>query len=184
VIYNLITSASTLPVSIAQAKEHLRITHADHDAMIADLIFAAAREFENKSNECLSRQTWDLVLSDAEVKEVIKFHKYPVLGIVSISYFDGDNAAQSLTSSNGDFFTFINGRPAVVDFSADETVTTYERQDAMTIRFTAGYSVLPYDIKQALLSRVYRLYEEPSDPVSERMTYFDRVLRDYRAYDL
>lgn len=183
-IYNLITAASSLPVSLADTKTHLRITHSDHDDMVTDLIWGAVREFENKSNECLSAQTWDLVLDESEVTSVIKFHKYPVLGITSISYYDSDNTAQSLTHSNGDYFSFVNGRPAFIDFSADETPSTYDRGDALTIRIYCGYSTLPYDIKQAILSRVYRLYENPNDPVSEKQTYFDRVLRDYRSYDL
>jgi len=182
--YNLITAATTLPVSLADVVEHLRVSSSDHNSLITNLIWSVVKEFENETNTCLSAQIWDLVLTADEIKDVIEFHKYPVLGITSISYFDGDNESQSLTHSNGDYFSFINGRPAFVDFSADETVSTYDRKDAMTIRFLAGYSTLPYDIHQAILARVYRLYENPNDPISEKKSYWDVVLNSYRSYDL
>jgi len=182
--YNLITPASTLPVSVADAKSHLRVTHSNHDNLIEDLIWGAAREFENRANVVLSAQTWDLVMDSDEVKERIEFLKYPVLGVTSISYYDTDNTLQTVTgtSSNREYISFINGRPAAVDFIVDETPSTYDRVDAMTIRFLAGYSTLPYDIKQALLAWIFRMYENPNDPVSMKVSFFDRVVSDYRSY--
>lgn len=180
-IYNLITSATTLPVSVADAKGHLRVTHSAHDSLIEDLIWAATREFENRTNECLTSQTWDLILNQDEVVSRIQFFKYPVTSITSVSYYDSDNSTQTTT----DYTLFSNGRPASIRFDcdSDETPTTYDRDDSMTIRFVAGYTTLPFDIKQALLARVYRIYENPNDPVTERMSYFDKIVNNYRSFD-
>ena len=181
--YNLITPATTLPVSLAEAKTHLRITHSDHDSLITDLIWGAARQFENRANVCLSAQTWSLVLESDEVVERIEFLKYPVTAITSVYYYDKDNVLISMTNSNGaSYLEFTGGRPAAIDFGVDETPSTYDRIDAMTIRFTVGYSTLPYDIKQALLAWVFRFYENPNDPVSMKVSFFDRVVQDYRSY--
>jgi len=181
-IYNLITPATSLPVSLAEGKSHLRVTHSSHDDLITDLIWAATKEFENRSNLCLTAQTWDLVLSQAEVTSRIGFFKFPVASITSVSYYDGDNASQTTT----DYTLFSNGRPSSIrfDLDSDETPTVYDRDDSMTIRFVGGYTSLPYDIKQALLARLFRIYENPNDPVSERMSYFDKVLQSYRSFDL
>jgi uncharacterized phiE125 gp8 family phage protein len=182
--YNLITPATALPISVLDAKSHLRVTSSDHDALIEDLIWGAARQFENRTNTVLSPQTWDLVLDSDEVKERIEFLKYPILGITSLKYYDTDNVLQTLTggSSNRDYISFINGRPAAVDFVVDETPSTYDRVDAMTIRFLAGYSTLPYDIKHALLAWIFRMYENPNDPVSMKVSFFDKIVNDYRGY--
>jgi len=189
-IYNLVTAASSLPVSLADGKSHLRVTHSSHDDLITALLWGSIREFENYTNTCLSLQTWDLVLNQAEVTDRIVWYKYPVYSISEVQYYDGDNASQTTT----DYVSFLSGRPASIRFDcdSDETPTTYDRDDSMTIRFLAGYtaagsnsvSAFPTDIEQAILARVYRLYENPDDPVSERMTYFDKVLKSYRGYDL
>lgn len=180
--YNLITPASSLPVSVADAKTYCGITHSSHDTLIEKLIWSASRAFENGANVCLTSQTWDLVLSSEEVKERIEFLKYPVKGITSISYYDSDNTSQSLTSSNEDYISFINGRPATIDFIVDETPTTYDRVDAMTIRFLAGYSTIPYDIYNAIAAYVYYYYENRNNPVKQKVSYFDTVVRTYRSY--
>jgi len=179
-IYNLITPSVTLPISLADAKEHLRITHGIHDDMIESLIWGAARQFENRSNEVLSAQTWDLTLYQAEVLERVQFFKFPVTSITSVSYYDGDDSAQSVSSD--DYTLFKNGKPASIIF--DSVPTTYDRDDSMTIRFVAGYTTLPYDIELALLAKIFRLYENPGDPVDEKVSFFDKVVRDYRSYDL
>ena len=181
-IYNLITPASTLPVSLADGKSHLRVTHSSHDDLITDLIWAAVREFENLTGECLSAQTWDLVLNQAEVVSRIAFFKYPVSSITSVSYYDSDNSSDTTT----DYTLFSNGRPASIrfDLDSDEVPSTYDRDDSMTVRFVCGYTTLPTDVKQAILARVYRIYENPNDPVTERTSYFDKIVSNYRAFDL
>jgi len=179
-IYYLVTPASVLPVSLADAKAHLRVTNSDQDNLITDIIWGAAREFENRTNEVLSEQTWDLVLNQSEVVTRIEFFKFPVKSITSVSYFDVDDSADTVSSD--DYTLFITGRPSSIIF--DSVPSTYLRDDSMTIRFVAGYTTLPLDIKQAVLAKVFRLYENPADPVSEKVSYFDRIVRDYRAYDL
>jgi len=182
--YNLITPASTLPISVATVKTYCGVTHSSHDTLIENLIWSATREFENSANICITAQTWDLVLDDDEVVERIEFLKYPVLGITSITYYDTDNAVQTLSggSSNVDYISFINGRPAAIDFGVDETPSTYDRVDAMTIRFLAGYSTIPYDILDAISAKVYYLYENRNNPVKQKTSYFDTIVRSYRSY--
>lgn len=179
-IYNLITPASTLPISLVDAKAHLRVTHSSHDDLITAIIWGACRQFENRSNEVLSAQTWDLVLKQSEVGDRVEWFKYPVTTITSVSYYDSDDSLKTVSSD--DYTLFINGKPASIIF--DDVPTTYDRDDSMAIRFAAGYTTLPLDIKQAVLATVFRLYENPGDPVSEKVSYFDKVVRDYRSYDV
>ena len=179
-IYYLVTPSAVLPVSLADAKASYRVTNSIQDDLITDTIWAAAKEFENRSNEVLSDQTWDFVLNQSEVATRIEFFKFPVTSITSVLYYDNDNTEQEVDS--GDYTLFITGRPTSIIF--DSVPSTYLRDDSMTIRFKAGYTTLPYDIKLAVLSKGFRLYENPEDPVSEKVSYFDRTVRDNRAYDL
>jgi uncharacterized phiE125 gp8 family phage protein len=183
--YQIYKAATSLPISVADAKTHLRITGSDHDSLIEDLIWGAVQQFEKRANECLSSQTWKGFASKGY--EEFELWKYPVTGISSIQYYDEDNALQTL--STDDYYSNVNEgstgwdpRPAVIFI--EDIPSTYDRDDAVIITFTAGYSTIDYDVKQALLSWVYRKYEDPNDAVTERISFFDNVVADNRSYGL
>jgi len=178
--FKLVTPASSLPVSVADAKTFCRITTSAHDTLIEDHINEATRQFENRANICIMPQVWNLSLSYDEVVERIEILKYPILGFNSITYFDTNNTSQSLTNSQGDYISFIAGRPSTLQF--DEVPTTYERDGAMTIQFLAGFDTVPDDIKLAIKMMVNRMYWHPDDPVSEKFSYVDRIIRDNRSW--
>lgn len=183
--YQIYKAATTLPISVSDAKLHCGVTNSTQDNLIEDLIWGAVKQYEKRANECLSAQTWKAFLTKGY--EYIELWKYPVTGISSIRYYDSDNAQQTL--STDDYFSNVvtgstgyDPRPAVI------TVTTipssYVRDDAFIVTFTAGYSTIDYDVKQALLSWVYRKYNNPNDAVTERISFFDNVTADNRSYGL
>ena len=183
--YQVYVAATTLPVSVADAKAHLRVTHSDHDSLIEDLIWGAVKAFEKKANVCLSSQTWKAFLNKGY--EFIELWKYPITGISAIQYYDEDNTFTTLSTDN--WFSNVDTgsigwdpRPAIIQIT--DIPATYDRDDAMIITFTAGYSTIDYDVKQALLAWVYRMYENPNDPVTERLSFFDNVVSDNRSYGL
>ncbi len=184
--YHLRTAATTLPVSIADAKRHLRITHSNHDDLVEDLIWGATKAFEKKANVCLSAQTWKAFLPKLDSEIVL--WKSPITLIQSIRYFDSDNTLATLSTS--DYYSNVNtgsmtdSSPRPVVIFVDSIPATYIRDDAVQINFTAGYSSIDYDVKQALLSWVYRKYENPNDPVTEKVSFFDTVVQDLRSYGL
>ena len=92
--YQVYVAATTLPVSVADAKAHLRVTHSDHDSLIEDLIWGAVKAFEKKANVCLSSQTWKAFLDKGY--EFIELWKYPITGISAIQYYDEDNTFTTL----------------------------------------------------------------------------------------
>lgn len=183
--YQIYKAATSLPISLADTKTHLRITHSNHDDLIEDLLWGAVHAFEKRANVCLTSQTWKAFCDKAYDK--IELWKYPITGISSIRYYDDDNVAQTL--STDDYFSNIaqgsmgyDPRPCVIEI--EDTPSTYEREDALVITFTAGYSTIDYDVKQAILAWVYRIYENPNDPVTERLSFFDKVIADNRSYGL
>lgn len=179
-IYKVSTPSSTLPLNVTEMKEHLRIeTYSDHDNMVQSYIEAAAQSFENKSNVCLTSQTWKAFLSKDEVVEYIYLEKYPITSITSIQYYDSDDSQQTMAVSN--YTASLNTRPVEIYF--DTVPTVYDRIDAMEITFVAGYSTVPKDIILALKQKVYKVYNDPNDFVENKMTYFDKVARDYRSYE-
>jgi uncharacterized phiE125 gp8 family phage protein len=183
--YQIYVAATTLPISVADAKAHLRVTHSDHDSLIEDLIWGGVKSFEKAANVCLSSQVWKAFLD--RPYEYIELWKYPITGISAIQYYDGDNAFQTL--STDDYFSNVDTgsigwdpRPCVI--TIEDIPTTYDRDDAVIITFTAGYTSIDYDVKQAILAWVYRMYENPNDPVTERLSFFDKVVDGNRSYGL
>lgn len=183
--YQIYTAATTLPVSVADAKAHLRVTHSDHDSLIEDLIWGGVKAFEKRANVCLSDQTWKAFFSKAY--DEIEIWKYPVTSVTRIEYYDDDNALQTL--STDDYFSNIDSgstaydpRPCVIII--EDTPSTYERDDALIVTFEAGYTTIDYDVKQAILAWVYRMYENPNDPVTEKLSFFDRVVDGDRSYGI
>jgi len=161
------------------------VTHSDHDALIEDLIWGAVKAFEKKANVCLSSQTWKGFAD--KCYEEYELWKYPISSISSIRYYNDSNVMTTLSTS--DYYSNVdqgstgyNPRPTKI--FVEDTVSTYERDDAVIITFIAGYSSIDFDVKQALLSWIYRNYENPNDPVTERLSFFDNVVADNRSYGL
>jgi len=183
--YQLYTRATTLPITLSDAKAHLRVTHSSHDDLITDLIWGGVNAFEKRANVCLSAQKWKAFLTKPYSE--IQLWKYPITGITIIQYYDSDNTLTTLSS--GDYFSNVDSgssaydpRPCVITIT--DTPSTYVRDDAMIITFTAGYTLIDYDVKQAILAWVYRIYENPNDPVTERLSFFDKVIADNRSYGI
>lgn len=178
--YRIVTPATSLAVSIAEAKTFCRVTSSEHDLLIESHIKTATQLVEQRANICIMPQVWNLSLDYTEVVERVVIDKYPILGFNSITYYDTDNAAQTLTNSQDDYISFVDGRPSSLIF--DDVPTTYERDDAMVIQFYAGYGTVPEDLKTSIKMLVYRMYWHPDDPVTEKFSYVDKIVRDHRSW--
>ena len=74
-------------------------------------------------------------------------------------------------------------RPAVIQVT--EMPSTYTgRDDSFIITFSAGYTTIDFDVKQAILAWIYRMYEQRDNPVTERLTFFDNIVSSNRSYGL
>lgn len=58
----LITPPVAEPISLADIKSHLRVTHSDEDALITGIIIAAVRAIEARCGIAMSPQQWRLRL--------------------------------------------------------------------------------------------------------------------------
>jgi uncharacterized phiE125 gp8 family phage protein len=182
----LITAVATEPVTLEEARLHLRLdasgspaTHAD-DAIVSALITAARQHIDGRDGwlgRALATQTWEMVLDGFPCHEMV-VPLPPLQEVVSITYVDGDGEEQTLTE--GDDFRVIGDRePAwIVPVYNGTWPTTRCQEDAVRVRFTTGYGdtssppvtpALPMPIKQAMLLLIGHWYEHREEVIAGNM---------------
>jgi len=155
---SLVTAPAVEPVSVDEAKVHLRVDTPDEDALIDDLIRAARQYVETFTRRALITQTWDdkrdgFPCGDGTIELPIA----GVSSVTSISYVDtnGDSQVWSAALYQTDLPTgpkapFARICPAYSQYYPQ----TRSQMNAVTVRFVAGYgaasSTVPASIKSAM----------------------------------
>lgn len=156
----LVTGPAVEPVTLAEAKAHLRVTGTDEDALVSALIVAARSFAEECTGRAFVTQTWDYVL-DAFPCAAFELPKAPLQSVTSVSYVDTDGATQTLDS--GLYKVDAITDPGRIAPAYGETwPSTRAEENAVTIRFVAGYGLaaaVPQPIKQALLLMTGQQFE-------------------------
>ncbi|WP_306024550.1 head-tail connector protein [Oceaniradius stylonematis] len=171
------------PVTLADAKAHLRVTHEGEDTLIAELVDAAARFIADDTGLALIDQTWRLSLSEAPAAPV-SLPRHPVAAIVAVTVYDPDGDPNVLEGSAYRLDTMR--RPATLTF---EPGSLSASMTGVEIDFRAGFGPagpdVPDTLRRAILTLVAHWYEfrgsyGPSEqPVSVPMAY-SRLVRAWR----
>jgi len=163
-----------MPVTLAEAKLHLRVDYTDDDTLITMLIDAATSYIDGPNGflgRALIDQTWDLVLDTFPTNE-IKIPIPPLIEVLSVSYDDPSGLEQAVDPAK---YTVddVNEPGWIVP---DGTwPATFQGINAVRIRFRAGYvdqsfsppvGEVPGDIKAALLIYLGSLYANREDVIT------------------
>jgi uncharacterized phiE125 gp8 family phage protein len=156
--------AATL-ISTAEAKSHLRISHTDEDTYLGALVAAVDNALDGPSGylrRAIVEQEWVLKLGEFPAYRLV-VPLPPLISLDSVTYYDLDNASQTLSSS---VYTLIKpvGGAAYLELNATQMwPSTYQRPDAITVAFTAGYATVPPAVKQAALLLLGEMYAARGD---------------------
>lgn len=182
---NLATAPATEPISLAEAKAHLRVDHADDDATIT-LLISVTRQYVDAVSGWLGRalvtQTWDFVLDQfplpmapwccypltAAPPTALQVPWPPLQSVTSIKYIDVNGAQQTMPA--GDYRVDAASTPGwilpVTTWPATKAVP-----NAVEIRFVAGYgddaADVPAPIRQALLLMIGAWYENREQVIAQ-----------------
>lgn len=153
---------ATTPVSLSEAKAHLRVDHDDQDDLITAQIKAATAWLDGYAGilgRALITQTWRQDL--AGFADRLPLPVSPVIAIVSVSYFDAGNVVQVLDP--GVYDLLVEARGAHVTLRPGQSwPASFRSADAVSVTFTAGYGAaadVPEPIRQAILLIVQRLFD-------------------------
>ena len=187
----LITAPSTLPVTLAEAKAHLRIDHADEDTLITALIATATAGAEHETGRALMAQTWEVTL-DA-FPDAVELTRTPVQSIESVTYANSEGTPTVLSNvfyalDAADEF----GWAYVVPAYAGAWPETRDEINAVRVRYVAGYASaeeVPAAIKSWILLQVGALYENRESEAVKlgrgsalKMGFVDALLARYKVW--
>jgi uncharacterized phiE125 gp8 family phage protein len=153
------------PVSLTDAKAHLRVDIDDDDDFISGLIAAARQYTETTTRRAFISQTWRLSLDNWPAGDEIELPKPPLASVSSIVYKDADGASTTWATSNYIVDTDSEpGRIVLANGASWPTVSLYP-VNPIQITFVAGYgaagSSVPQYLRQAVKLLVSHWYENP-----------------------
>ena len=163
----VITAAVIEPVTLAEAKLHLRVDHDDEDTLITNLIKVARELVEDGTWRTLLTTTWELRLDDWPSMP-LKMPKAPLQSITSVKYVNDAGVEATVASTVYDADTY--SEPGRIFFKKGQSwpsVNLYER-GAVRIQFKAGWltaAEVPYKIKAAMLLLIGHLYENREEVI-------------------
>lgn len=155
------------PVTLAEAKLHLRVDGNDEDSLIEGIITAAVDFFEKRTGRALINQTWSYTIDNwyASLDPVKPLWLYlpraPLSSVTSIYYIATDGSSTLWASSN--YTVDTNSEPGRLALAYSKTwPVTREVVNAITITYVAGYGAtaasVPVGIKRALMVLISDLY--------------------------
>jgi uncharacterized phiE125 gp8 family phage protein len=160
---SLATPATSEPLGLAEAKAHLRVDINDDDTEINSYIAAARQYAESVTRRAFVAQTWDFTL-DRFPLGAIKLPIQPVASVSYIQYVDTAGATQTFTEGTSPdvakYDVFTDGpRTTIVPKYNLVWPDTRVHPNVVTVRFVAGYTTFPEDLKQCLRLLVGHQYE-------------------------
>lgn len=182
------TATGEEPVSLTEAKAHLRVDISTDDTLIQSLI-VAAREycegFQNRTYISTSKELW---LDAFPSKDFIEIPLPPLASISSVKYYDTSNV--EATMSSGDYFVDTKSEPGRVclGYGKSWPSTTLRSYNGVCITFVAGYGATaastPQKVKQAMLLLIGDYYStreagnasKGTIEAVERLLWLDRCL--------
>jgi len=84
------------PLSLAEAKAHLRVDGSDEDTLITSLVTAARIHIETTTRVALITQSWTYLLDDWPRQGWLELPLSPLISVGDIDIFDENNAPEAL----------------------------------------------------------------------------------------
>lgn len=161
-----VTAPAVEPLGLAQAKDHLRVTHDREDAQIDALVLGARQIAEDMTGRAFMTQTWDLALDRFPAE--IRVPKPPLLSVTSITYIDAQGTPTVLDAA--DYQVDTGSTPGRIKPAFGLTWPQIRLDyGAVVVRFVAGYGagvgLVPMPVKQAMLLILAELYQRREEAI-------------------
>jgi uncharacterized phiE125 gp8 family phage protein len=162
--YKVTTAPATEPISLSEAKSQCRIesSFTDDDTWLNTAIQVVREQAEGLTNRAIIDQTITMVADGFDGG--FEVPQPPLGSVTSITYYDEDNALQTLATSEYQVNNYAE--PAIISPAYEATwPATYSRFDAVKVVFQSGYAnaaAVPTSLKQGMLMMLTDLYDNRS----------------------
>ncbi|KAK1548197.1 hypothetical protein Q3G72_008866 [Acer saccharum] len=177
------------PISLVEAKAHLRVVVNDDDDYIASLIIAARQMAEGKLNRSLVRKSIQATYDSTD--SVYWLRKPPVLQVTAASTLSNTDGTATALGTD-DFYTYGIGDDIMFRSKSGATwPNSVARGDTLSVTYEAGYAAgaVPRPITQWMLLCIGTMYENRETMAAGVQIYampedFQRwLLQPYMVYE-
>jgi uncharacterized phiE125 gp8 family phage protein len=160
-----VTEPVVEPVTLAEAKLHMRVDVADDDTLIAALVKTAREYIETitRPRVAMVTQTWRYVADEFPRGDTLELRPWPLQSVVSVTYTDDDDLTATVPST--DYLVDTSSAPGRLRLRSGATwpSVTLRELNGLTIEFKAGYgdtgASVPAALRQAILLLIGQWYE-------------------------
>lgn len=165
ILYSKVTEApETEPLTLDEAKAHLKVDSSDEDAYITLLLKASRKMCETYAGLSFATQTRQVKLDSFPCGSIILPYG-PVQSVESMIYIDPDGVETELFVDDDFLIDLSNGLTRVSPVGTNWP-TADNINGAITIEYISGYDDIPEEAKVAILLTLASLYENRQDEIS------------------
>lgn len=204
----LVTDATTEPLTVAEAKLFLRIDDTAEDAgLIPEFIHAARRRVEAYTRRSLVTTTWRYTVDARELDRLVQrvsrrrggsplprlslsgveiiLPRPPCISITSVKYYGDDDVAVTYNLDNYLLDVSSDSKPRLL-FAYGASLPSVRELASFEVNYTSGYgataSSVPDDLVQAVKRVLSALYEHRGDTIGvDTDTILDDIIPTYRV---
>ncbi|MBX3568752.1 MAG: head-tail connector protein [Rhizobiaceae bacterium] len=141
------------PVTLAEAKAHLRLDGTAEDDLLAGLIRAAREDLERAAGLALIDQHWRLTLDAVPRHDTLLIARHPVREIVAVTAYGSEGEASLVPAD--DYFADLVSRPARLHFA--RRPPPGRCMNGLEVDFRAGFGEAGTDVPDLLRRAVLLL---------------------------
>ena len=150
--WQITSEPATEPITLVEAKAHLRVDFADEDTYIDTLIVSARKYCEAYCNRVFITQTWRQ--NENEWSNPIQLKVNPVISVTSLKYIDTTESQQTITDTSANMQKDLNSDVAKIYEGLTNTFPSIGDSinpiDIITVCGYGAASDVPDDIKHAI----------------------------------
>lgn len=171
-----------LPLTLEDAKEHLRISASDttHDQLLTRAITAATEQLEQDTGRAIIQQTFVQYLNDFPTESYIRLYVKPISAVTGVTYEDTDGSQTLATTVYG----FDSARRQLYLKYDQSWPSTTGIQSNVAITMTCGYGTAPSSvprlIQEALLLQTSEWFYDPAMEDDKRNRWsnaYERIVK-------
>jgi uncharacterized phiE125 gp8 family phage protein len=149
-------------LTLAEAKDHMRVTNSEEDDYIDKLILATRYLIEAKLGRVLVTQTWDAYFNCFPSGDTLRLPFGQLQSVGSVKYTDSDDTETTYSAANYDVVTWEEPGAVVLKNGIQWPTVTLRPAGGVVVRFTAGYGAvadIPENLIHAAKIAVEDLYQ-------------------------